>query len=138
MGAFGNLPKFRNKVAHCHIVELVENELILEFILNTDKPDVVILPITFNVVEHVVPPPTIIGLLTINKELDNVIYEFPEIYQLYIEVLGIEFHKTPAFISNAYGNVEPVPGYNTNLLPVPYSLHGVQGKDRVVAFEPVA
>ena len=80
------------------LVDVACKLLIFEFIPNTDTPYVVTLPIT------------VIGLLTVNKELDNVIYEFPEIYQLWIAVLGAEYHKIPAFIPYEYGKVEPVPG----------------------------
>ena len=73
-------------------IELVDNEfkllnivvdvafklLIFEFIPNTDKPDVFISLIKFKV-DFIAVAPTIKGLLTANKELDNVIYEFPEI-----------------------------------------------------------
>ena len=52
-------------------VELVENELILEFIVNTDKPDVVILPITFNVVLQVAAPYIIVVPLRYRLPLFN-------------------------------------------------------------------
>ena len=75
-------------------VEFVDNELIFEFIANTDTPDVVISPITFNVVEHVVPPLTVIELLTASKVDDNVIYELPLIYNYVLNYRCWTTHST--------------------------------------------
>ena len=68
-----------------------------------------------------VAPFIFIELLTANKVLDNVIYDDPLIYQLWIAVLGTEYHYVLPLIPNENGKVEPEPGYNTYLSRVlPY------------------
>ena len=39
-------------------------------------------------------------------------------HQLWIAVLCIEYHNTPAFIPYDYGKAEPAPGYHIYLSPV--------------------